>query len=126
MKLRKIIACIICLVLLTSCSSHSNDDLRINREEAMTEDEVRALIDKVYKELPKRPLLTFSIERGNPGLYDCKLGGIPYFPKDMEYPKGTEGEYKDTPLRLLAQINFEQIPHIPDFPETGILQFFCA
>lgn len=92
----------------------------------MTEDEVRALIDKVYKELPKRPLLTFSIERGNPGLYDCKLGGIPYFPKDMEYPKGTEGEYKDTPLRLLAQINFEQIPHIPDFPETGILQFFCA
>lgn len=95
-------------------------------EGIFTAETVRELIDRAYKALPPRPVLKFSVERGTPGLFDCKLGGIPYFPKDMEYPKGIEGEYKGTPLRLLAQINFEQIPHIPDFPETGIIQFFCA
>jgi uncharacterized protein YwqG len=44
----------------------------------------------------------------------------------MEYPKGTKGEFKNKPLYLLAQINFEEIPKIPNFPESGILQFFIA
>ena len=30
------------------------------------------------------------------------------------------------PLYLLAQINFEQIPHIKDFPEKGLLQIFIS
>nr|WP_243103827.1 YwqG family protein [Clostridium sp. JN-1] len=38
----------------------------------------------------------------------------------MEYPKASNGEY----LRLLAQINFEEVPHLEPFPQKGILQFF--
>ena len=30
------------------------------------------------------------------------------------------------PLYLLAQINFEQIPHIKNFPEKGLLQIFIS
>ena len=92
----------------------------------MTSEEVRSLADRVLSQLGKRPALRFAVKKGKPGLFDCKLGGVPYFPKSMEYPKGEEGDYEGEALRLLAQINFEKIPHIPDFPEKGILQFFCA
>jgi uncharacterized protein YwqG len=49
-----------------------------------------------------------------------KFGGSPYWPVDMEFPVNSAGK----PLSLLAQINFEEVPHTPDFPTSGILQFF--
>lgn len=51
---------------------------------------------------------------------DCKVFGQPYFPKNMPYPTNEEGE----PLKLLAQLNFEQMPAFESFPTTGILQFY--
>lgn len=58
-------------------------------------------------------------------VFDTKLGGIPYLPKNATYPVGT-GKYANRPLRLLAQLNFAQLPHINNFPTEGILQFFCS
>ena len=55
-------------------------------------------------------------------LWQSKLGGQPYWPKDMEYPRNAKGR----PLHLLAQINFAETPPLPDFPENGILQFFIS
>ena len=55
-------------------------------------------------------------------LWQSKLGGQPYWPKDMEYPRNAKGR----PLHLLAQINFAETPPLPDFPEEGILQFFIV
>ena len=55
-------------------------------------------------------------------LTDSKLGGFPYWVKGKEYPKAKDD---GTPLVLLAQINFEQLPFLPDFPTKGILQFFA-
>ncbi|BES99990.1 Hypothetical protein NTJ_12807 [Nesidiocoris tenuis] len=53
-------------------------------------------------------------------LWQSKVGGVPYMPLTNEYPKNPEGD----PLKLLAQINFSEMPQLPNFPETGILQFF--
>lgn len=53
-------------------------------------------------------------------LWQSKVGGTPYMPLDSEYPKSPEGK----PLKLLAQINFTEIPKLPDLPESGLLQFF--
>lgn len=50
-----------------------------------------------------------------------KLGGNPYWPKSDEFPT-----YKGYPMVLLAQLNFSELPKIPGFPTTGLLQFFCG
>jgi uncharacterized protein YwqG len=58
----------------------------------------------------------------NLSLWQSKIGGFPYLPKSVEYPKGADG----SELQFLAQINFAEVPPLPNFPETGILQFYIA
>ncbi|WP_338753136.1 YwqG family protein [Bacillus sp. FJAT-52991] len=55
-------------------------------------------------------------------LFESKFAGHPYLPKHIEHPKDEHG----VPLRLLAQINFAEVPSIEHFPEKGILQFYIA
>ncbi|MBD2042539.1 YwqG family protein [Microcoleus sp. FACHB-672] len=54
--------------------------------------------------------------------WQSKFAGFPYLPKNFDYPKTPEGEY----LYLLAQINFEEVPHLEGFPNKGILQFYIS
>ena len=49
-----------------------------------------------------------------------KFGGLPYWERTEEFPRDEDGK----PLYLLAQINFADVPHLPDFPEKGLLQIF--
>ena len=88
--------------------------------------DIEAILKQVEDVLPPQPAVSFTVKGDKTGLFDCKIGGTPYFPKDMEYPRGKKGEFQNQPLILLAQLNFEKLPHIPDFPEKGILQFFIA
>lgn len=53
-------------------------------------------------------------------LWASKVGGKPYLPLDVEYPFSSDGN----PLKLLAQINFSEIPTNDTLPKTGILSFF--
>lgn len=53
--------------------------------------------------------------------FDSKVGGTPYIPNGFEYPRST---VNNEPLQLLAQINFEQMPKLEDFPSKGMLQFY--
>jgi uncharacterized protein YwqG len=54
--------------------------------------------------------------------WQSKFGGLPYLPKNVEYPKSIRGDY----LFLLAQINFAELPHLNSFPKQGIIQFYIA
>lgn len=58
----------------------------------------------------------------NLNLKDSKFLGNPFFPIDKEYPKDKNGK----PMILIAQLNFEQIPALEQFPTDGILQLFLA
>ena len=49
-----------------------------------------------------------------------KFGGLPYWERTDEFPRDEDGK----PLYLLAQIDFADVPHLPDFPEKGLLQIF--
>jgi len=51
---------------------------------------------------------------------DSKFGGKPYWNMSLEYPRDSDGNL----MRLLAQINFEQVPRFHNLPKKGILQFF--
>ncbi|WP_223580356.1 YwqG family protein [Sphingobacterium sp. GVS05A] len=55
-------------------------------------------------------------------IIQSKFLGIPYLPLQYEYPKDKNGK----PMILIAQINFEEIPHIENYPESGILQLFIS
>ncbi len=53
-------------------------------------------------------------------VWESKVGGMPYLPKEMNWPVGAEGRA----LFFLAQINFSEMPALSPFPTEGILQFF--
>jgi len=55
-------------------------------------------------------------------LTHSKLGGFPYLPYSLSYPIDDQG----VPLLFIAQINFAEVPPLPDFPQQGILQFFIS
>lgn len=67
-----------------------------------------------------RPSARFTLVAEPATPFDSKVGGTPYLPQDFDYPANTRGN----PMALLAQINFEQMPALPHFPRTGMLQFF--
>lgn len=91
---------------------------------ALDREKAREYINKL---LPPKPMVVLEPKRADGiTVFDSKLGGVPYMPKEFGYPKGKSGIYEGRPLRLLAQLNFEKLPHIEDFPEKGILQFFCS
>lgn len=94
---------------------------------ARSEAEINEIVKKINRNLPVLPTVKLTPKRAeNLSVFTSKLGGTPYMPKGFEYPKGKSGVFEDRPLRLLAQLNFEQLPHIGNFPEKGILQFFCS
>lgn len=50
-----------------------------------------------------------------------KIGGQPYWLKNETYPQTVSGKS----LRFLAQVNFSEIKQpLPDYPTSGLLQFF--
>ena len=53
-------------------------------------------------------------------LWQSKIGGVPYLTKDMSYPKNPDGKS----LKLLAQINFAELPANHIYPQHGILQIY--
>ncbi|NES71082.1 MAG: DUF1963 domain-containing protein [Okeania sp. SIO2D1] len=52
--------------------------------------------------------------------WESKFGGLPYLPRTIDYPTNKKGEY----LKLLAQLNFSEMPLLENFPTQGILQFY--
>jgi uncharacterized protein YwqG len=53
-------------------------------------------------------------------IVQSKFLGQPYIPKSQSYPMCSDG----TPMIMLAQINFSEIPELEDYPQSGILQLF--
>lgn len=80
-------------------------------------EDYRAALEETIKEC-----VHVNTEKASTGTFDSKFGGHPYFPKGEMYPVDEKGK----PMRLLAQINFEQVPHIRNYPKAGILQFYLS
>lgn len=53
-------------------------------------------------------------------IYQSKVGGIPYLSNSKPYPRSRKGDR----LKLLAQINFAELPENSTFPKKGMLQFY--
>lgn len=53
---------------------------------------------------------------------ESKFLGKPFLPKNIQYPTDEKGK----PMILWAQINFEEVPNIDNYPSSGILQFYAS
>lgn len=70
------------------------------------------------------PYIGLELSRRETGIYESKFGGAPYLPQGFEYPYARDYRGVEKPLRLLCQLNFAELPRLPDFPSEGILQFY--
>lgn len=69
-----------------------------------------------------KPYVKVSGTLAETTLFESKFGGHQYLPIDQEHPKDSNGQ----PMMLLAQLNFEEMPHIEYMPQNGMLQFFVS
>ncbi|MBQ8176196.1 MAG: DUF1963 domain-containing protein [Oscillospiraceae bacterium] len=95
------------------------------QEKALDEADKPKSVEELFERFLKRKFYSkyyfrLTPSENVPDIYSTKLGGVPYIPKGTEYPCGSDGK----PLRLLAQLNFDEFPHLQYYP-NGILQFFC-
>ncbi len=87
-------------------------------------DNTQMLIEKM-KEKTAMPAYKIEIRKDGyqPGIFESKFGGIPYWDLKKEYPVDSFGEK----MMLLAQINFTQARLENEcLPKQGMLQFFIA
>ncbi len=69
-----------------------------------------------------KPYIKVSGTQAETTLFESKFGGYPYVPINQEHPKDSNGQ----PMMLLAQLNFEEMPHVEYMPQKGMLQFFVS
>ena len=85
----------------------------------------REVYTKVLEQIKTETLtdiIAFRLRDNEPSIFESKVGGTPYVPKDVTVPKDSYGHQ----LRFLAQIDCENLKTLPDFPHTGLLQFFIS
>ncbi|AQQ14179.1 hypothetical protein CGLAU_00925 [Corynebacterium glaucum] len=67
-----------------------------------------------------RPVIDLDLAPERPDTpTTSKIGGTPYLPESHPFPEDEAG-----PMLFIAQFNFDELPELPDFPTTGILQLF--
>lgn len=94
---------------------------RARREAREVYDLARKITAEIHAEY-HRPAVRFTLEPGEPGIFDSKAGGTPYLPHDMPWPLDSKGQG----LTLLAQVDCAGLGGLPDFPQSGLLQFFSG
>ena len=80
------------------------------------------MVKEIREEILKKtaiPYMKMQLTDTKPGLFDSKIGGIGYVPRDAKIPEDSKG----TQLRLLAQLGCAEIT-LEDFPHQGLLQFW--
>jgi len=70
----------------------------------------------------KMPHVSVTPVKGSTNPWDSKLRGVPYFPKDKNWPVDRDG----MPLVMLVQINFAEMPKLEGYPTEGILQLYIS
>jgi len=123
--LREFIVIVFIGILLISCKVEE-DKQNVSPKPTLPEREIAYPPEmEQFRENYEKSGIEYVSVGATPGKtkpWQSKFLGIPYLLKDDQYPVGID----DRPLQLLAQINFEEIPRLDGYPQTGILQFFIS
>lgn len=111
------------VALLCGCVPPASDDAKITSE-LMENGLPRVMAQHAVRlEQMKLPQIVITPQRAsNLPIRASKFRGQPYWPKDRDYPTDPEG----SPMVMLVQLNFAELPKLPEYPTTGIVQFFIA
>jgi len=86
-------------------------------------DIIEKIINEIKEKTKKEYIKLIAEPCDSMTQFDSKLGGIPYIPDNFEYPYSRTNPQQ--PLKLLAQINFADMPEIEEFKHLkGILQIY--
>ena len=83
-------------------------------------DGLEEILARVKENTRRESIRLLPQEGPAPGLFDSKIGGLPYWDLTKAYPTDREGQ----PLALLAQIDLSRLPENGRLPKEGLLQFF--
>ena len=75
-----------------------------------------------YLRSTEKPSAEITFKKAETLPWESKCGGCPYLTSENDYPRDGEGR----PMMFLAQINLDDMPKLPDFPEHGLLQFYIG
>lgn len=75
-----------------------------------------------YLRSTEKPSAEIAFKKGATLPWESKCGGCPYLTSENDYPRDEDGR----PMMFLAQINLDEMPPLPDFPEHGLLQFYIG
>ncbi len=75
-----------------------------------------------YLRSTEKQVLEITFECGETLPWESKIGGCPYLTSEADYPRDKDGR----PMMFLAQINLDDMPHLEDYPEHGLLQFYVG
>ena len=129
MKVR-VIPTLISLGLVCACTKAGEPpkqeaDVAAARESAMISQGLPSKMVPYLDQIQRsrmRAIVALPHKRSGTAPWASKFRGLPYMPTGMEYPRDPEGNN----LALLVQINFEEMPPLEGYPNTGILQFFVS
>jgi len=96
-------------------------ETKVDNNKRSFEQAVKDNYDSIKRTAREKVSLSARFPTSPLPLWTSKFGGQPYLPKTDNYPL-----FEGKPMLLLAQLNFEEIPNIPNYPEKGILQFFVS
>lgn len=91
------------------------------RDEGKDMDIAKKVLEQLQRDTLK-PVLRFSLTDAPASLFASKVGGLPYLPSDTEIPTDKNGD----PLQFLAQADCRELSELPDFPHSGLLQFWIG
>lgn len=99
-----------------------NQEAVSSEKQEQLQEKIEAFYQKI-KAASQTPVVYFTLEKGKPDLFDCKVGGAYYVPENETIPMD---QIENSQLYLLAQINFAQCNAPEGFPTSGLLQIFIS
>lgn len=85
-------------------------------------EDLLTIVDEVVDSIDTEQMMRIKITEDQPQFTQSKFGGVPYLSHDTEVPRDEQG----IQLKLLAQINCEDLTMLEGFPSHGIIQFWFS
>lgn len=105
-------------------SGHASYSRRVHERRATEDIQGRIRQGRELLKGAARPAVELSplIDTPVPPEPVSSIGGMPSLPPNEGWPVDPNGR----PMRFLAQVRFDQMPALPDFPGTGLMSFFVG
>lgn len=93
------------------------------KKQLSKEQQVEQLIQFIKAKTKKDAYTINLLPENEPSIFKSKLGGVPYWDLDKDFPKDEKGNF----MKLLCQINFDTEAVTESIlPQKGMLQFFIS